>query len=66
MKKQLTQDMYQYIKDHESENLDSVDIVEAFSYKSVEIVLDVLGDLQKDGHVECVHSSGIQYKYIIT
>jgi predicted transcriptional regulator len=55
--------LYEYIKKHEQENIDSVDIVTYFKLRC-DITLEALSNLEKKNKVKRELVFGFQYRYI--
>lgn len=59
----LKEKVYDYIKLNQNNNIDSVDITSNFKDVRVDIVMNVLGELQKEGKI-ARNGNCISYKYV--
>jgi hypothetical protein len=55
--------IYEYVKKHEKENIDSVDIVTYFKLRC-DITLVSLEYLEKDNRIKREHTFGFNYRYV--
>ena len=63
--KELEEKVYNYIKEHEEDNVDIVDVVCAISdYGGIKI-LDTISDLRVNKFIDRVDIVGNYYKYVI-
>jgi len=54
--------LYEYIQNHQHENIDTVDMVIHFKL-SADITLEALSNLESKNRVKREHAHGFQYKY---
>lgn len=66
MNKSLQEQIYDYIKNNEGKEIDSVDIVHNFNHiVGADTVLEALSVLELTRRVKRVNSRGFNYRYII-
>ena len=63
--KELEEKVYNYIKEHEQDNVDMVDIICAISNYGGIKLLDTIGDLRVNNFIDRVNLTAIYYKYVI-
>ena len=63
--KELELLIYNYIKEHENDHIDIVDLACAFPSNGGEKLLNTISSLRVNGYIEKVNASSIYYYYII-